>query len=181
MKIGCPPTSPSTLPSATCLTPRTSHLTVRPIQKVTCTFHYCIGRKHHIVHTTPTAHTPTAKVPEISHPDTETFPSSLSQHKHHNASPNHPTSNSNTALQLARLVQPTAPAPPHRRNSLLGQDRADLLPRELRAAVDRSRRPQALDPLVRVETQQRGRERASDGQLRRQRGDLAAMGGGRWK
>ena len=103
------------------------------------------------------------------------------QPTHHNAPNNHPTSNSDSPLQLPRLVKPTAPAPPHRRNSLLRQNSPNLLPHKLRAAIDRLRRPQALDPLLRLETQQHRRERARNRQLRRERRNLAAMGGRRWQ
>lgn len=76
-----------------------------------------------------------------------------------------PTSHPHPALQLARLVEPTAPAPPHRRHRLLRQDRARLLAHQLRPAVHNRRRPQALHPLMRLETQQRRRERAGHWQL----------------
>ena len=92
-----------------------------------------------------------------------------------------PTSDPHPTLQLARLVEPTAPAPPHRRNSLLRQNSPNLLPHKLRAAIDRLRLPQALDPLLRLETQQHRRERARNRQLRRERRNLAAMGGRRWQ
>jgi hypothetical protein len=133
------------------------------------TQHQCI----YLLHILTSSHTN----PELPYQSSNNH----TQHTHHNARDNHPTSDSDSTLQLARLVKPTAPAPPHRRNSLLRQNRAHLLPHKLRAAVDRLRRPQAIDPLLRLETQQRRRERASDRQLRRERGDLAAMGGRRWQ
>ena len=92
-----------------------------------------------------------------------------------------PTSNPHPTLQLPRLVEPTASSPPHRRHRLLRQDRARLLAHQLRTAVHHRRRPQALHPLMRLETQQCRRERASNRQLRRERWDLAAMGRGRWE
>lgn len=92
-----------------------------------------------------------------------------------------PTSNPHPTLQLPRLVEPTAPSPPHRRNRLLRQDRARLLAHQLRTAVHHRWRPQALHPLMRLETQQCRRERAGNRQFRRECGHLAAMGRGRWE
>ena len=109
------------------------------------------------------------------------LPTATQTHTHHNAPNNHPTSNSDSPLQLTRLVKPTAPAPPHRRNSLLRQNSPNLLPHKLRPAINRLGRPQALDPLLRLETQQHRRERARNRQFRRERGDLAAMGARRWQ
>lgn len=146
--------------------------------------HHRIGCTY-LYDTTP-LHIPIAHPHSRSHQPRASLPTAWKTHKHtqdthHNAPNNHPTSNSDSPLQLPRLVKPTAPAPPHRRNSLLRQNSPNLLPHKLRAAIDRLRRPQALDPLLRLETQQHRRERARNRQLRRERRNLAAMGGRRWQ
>lgn len=75
-----------------------------------------------------------------------------------NASFNLPAGHSHPTFQLTRLVQPTAPSPANRSNSMFRQDRAGLLSHQLRTAIHYRRRPQAIHQIMRMETELRGRE-----------------------